>query len=94
MATTETTRTVYGAARGQKLLAGGFDRVDQAQEQVDLFTEQLTALDIEPDVRLVEYDIVTTAKESRLRAYKEPVDETPVDPDATGEAAAPTGDSA
>lgn len=30
MATTETTRTVYGAARGQKLLAGGFEFVEQA----------------------------------------------------------------
>jgi hypothetical protein len=86
MATTETTRTVYGAARGQKLLAGGFEFVEQAQHQVDLYTEQLTALDIDPDVRLVEYDVVTTVKEGRLRAYKEPVDE-PVETEQVADAA-------
>lgn len=71
MTTRTNTETHYGVARGEKLLTGT-PSLAYAKEQLPLYEEQLTALGIDPDVRVVEYDVETTVKTSRLRAYKEP----------------------
>ncbi|MDD7930086.1 hypothetical protein [Microbacterium thalli] len=87
MSTKTNTETHYGVARGEKLLFNA-PILSVAQDQLPLYEEQMTALGIDPDVRLVEYDVETTVKTSRLRAYKEPeVEPTPAPaPDATAAA--------
>lgn len=89
MSTNETTRTVYGIARDQKLLSGGYHNVGTAMNQLALYEEQMTHLGIEPDVRLIEYDVTVTTKQSRLRAFKWPDEEQA----ATEVEDAPTGDA-
>ncbi|WP_162815402.1 hypothetical protein [Microbacterium arborescens] len=71
MSTKTNTETHYGVARGEKLLFSA-PILSVVQDQLPLYEEQMTALGIDPDVRLVEYDVETTVKTSRLRAYKEP----------------------
>ncbi len=79
MSTETSIATVYGVARGEKLLSGGFPSVEGARSDVDHYAAQMSAVGLEPDVRLVEYDVETTVKTSRVRAYREPVEETVVD---------------
>jgi hypothetical protein len=81
MSTKTNTETHYGVARGEKLLFSA-PILSVVQEQLPLYEEQMTALGIDPDVRLVEYDVETTVKTSRLRAYKEPEPEPTPAPDA------------
>ncbi len=81
MGTKTNTETHYGVARGEKLLFSA-PVLSVVQEQLPLYEEQMTALGIDPDVRLVEYDVETTVKTSRLRAYKEPEPEPTPAPDA------------
>ncbi len=81
MSTKTNTETHYGVARGEKLLFSA-PILSVVQEQLPLYEEQMTALGIDPDVRLVEYDVETTVKTSRLRAYKEPEAEPTPAPDA------------
>jgi hypothetical protein len=77
MATETTKQIAYGVARGDKLIHGGYSDVRNAVEQLALFTDQMHALGLEPDVRLVEYDVETIVKTGRVRAYREPVDDEP-----------------
>jgi hypothetical protein len=88
MATSTDKVTFYGVARGEKLISGGWSNVDMAKNEVELYTLQMRALDLDPDVRLVEYDVETTVKTGRVRAYREPETEEPtptVDEDATAD---------
>lgn len=74
MTTKTNTETHYGVARGEKLLFSA-PILSVVQDQLPLYQDQMTKLGLDPDVRLVEYDVETTVKTSRLRAYKEPATE-------------------
>lgn len=86
--TSETTKeTLYGVARGDQLINGGHPRVEHAQIALDQANAAMTSVGLGPDLRLVEYDVETTVKTSRPRAYKEPTSEDAVpdgDTTATG----------
>ncbi|MEV7827504.1 hypothetical protein [Microbacterium enclense] len=86
MATETTTVTHYGVARGEKLIGTGSTYLPDAQEALSIAEQQMIAVGLDPDVRLVEYDVETTVKAGRVRAYKEPVDET-VESEPTAETA-------
>lgn len=86
MTTKTNTETHYGVARGEKLLFSA-PILSVVQDQLPLYEEQLTSLGLDPDVRLVEYDVETTVKTSRLRAYKEPEPEPTPAPDGDTAAA-------
>jgi hypothetical protein len=77
MATETTTVTHYGVARGEKLIGAGSTYLPAAQEALTVAEQQMIAVGLDPDVRLVEYDVETTVKAGRVRAYKEPTDEVP-----------------
>ncbi|MBS1674380.1 MAG: hypothetical protein JSS74_10490 [Actinobacteria bacterium] len=89
--TSETTKeTLYGIARGDKIINGGHLRVEHAQIALGQANAQMTGLGLEPDLRLVEYDVETTIKTGRPRTYKEPTTEdTTPDGDATATAPQP-----
>lgn len=76
MATETTTSVHYGVARGEKLIGTGSPHLSTAQEALLVAEQQMISVGLDPDVRLVEYDVETTVKTGRVRAYKEPVDET------------------
>lgn len=75
MSTETTKETLYGYARGDQLINGGFQRVEHAQIALDQANAAMRSVGLEPDLRLVEYDVDTTVKTSRVRAYKEPTTE-------------------
>lgn len=84
MATETTTVTHYGVARGDNLIGTGSTYLPDAQEALGIAEQQMIAVGLDPDVRLVEYDVETTVKAGRVRAYKEPAEET-VEPETTAE---------
>jgi len=75
MATETNTSVHYGVARGEKLIGTGSPHLSTAQEALLVAEQQMISVGLDPDVRLVEYDVETTVKTGRVRAYKEPVDE-------------------
>lgn len=92
---TKNVETKYGVARGEKILSGDFTNVEPAKTELTHFEEQMRVVGLEPDVRLVQYDVTTTT--SRVRAYREPVEGEEADTegdDASGEAGDTAGDAA
>lgn len=75
MATETETVLHYGVARGEKLIGEGTSSLAAAQQALFVAQQQMVAVGLEPDVRLVEYDVETTIKAGRVRAYQEPVEE-------------------
>ncbi len=86
MATETETVIHYGVARGEKLIGAGTPSLNAAKDALFVAEQQMVAVGLDPDVRLVEYDVETTVKAGRVRAYKEPVDEI-VEPEPTAETA-------
>lgn len=89
MATETTTVTHYGVARGEKLIGYGYPMVEPAVAALSVAEQQMISVGLDPDLRLVEYDVETTVKTGRVRAYREPtVDEPPVEETSTEDAPA------
>ncbi|ANJ26807.1 hypothetical protein [Agromyces aureus] len=86
---TSTTETVYGVARGQKILSGGFANVEGARAENAWYEKQAEGIGLKPDTRVVTYDITTTVETGRPTTYVEP------EPDVAAETAeAPESDPA
>lgn len=72
MSTETTTVTHYGVARGEKVISTSHPSVSLAQEALGIAEQQMIAVGLDPDLRLVEYDVETVVKTSRVRAYRQP----------------------
>lgn len=72
MSTTTDTVTKYAVARGEKIIAGEHTAVESAKSELAYIEGQMRAVGLEPDVRLVTFEVETTVKSSRPRAYKDP----------------------
>lgn len=64
------TVTKYAVARGQKIIGTHFDTVEGAQAELTHYEGLMTQAALEPDVRLVQFDVTTTT--GHPKAYREP----------------------
>lgn len=72
------TTTVYGVARGEKIIGNLFSDLDTARRHLAAIEDQIRAVALEPDVRLVTVEVTTT--HGRPHVYKEPTAPEPEDP--------------
>jgi hypothetical protein len=74
MTKTTTEETRYAVARGEKIVTAetGHTAVESAQSELGYLEGQMRNVGLEPDLRLVEFDVKTTIERSRVRAYREP----------------------
>ncbi len=80
-----TTVTKYAVARGEKILGESHEDVNGAKGELAHYEDGMRALGLEPDVRIVTFDVSTTT--TRPRVYKEPEPEVAEDtePEPTAE---------
>jgi hypothetical protein len=77
MSKTTTEETRYAVARGEKIVSDehGHTAVESAQGELGYLNKQMENVGLDPDLRLVEFDVKTTVERSRVRAYREPAPE-------------------
>lgn len=73
------TQTLYGVARGQKILSGGFGNVEGAAAENGWYEARATDIGLTPDTYVATYEVTTTTETGRPSRYVAPV------PEAEGE---------